>query len=322
MSPALPGLFLLFLITAGCPSQYQKYASKTVVQVNNHQLSAKEFSNQLARKLRGFDALGAKDPANVYKAKEDVVNDYVIKSLTLDWATANGILVSDHDVDREVEKFRAQYPDDITFRKSLANEGLSFSEWRDDVRFRLIQKLFFAKLNEKNPMPTDESIQHYYQTNKEEFRRKERILIRQIVLANDASAEVIRGELKKTDFAKLAQKHSITPEGKKGGLVGWIEKGSVDYFDSLFHQPLNSVQEIKSPFGNHLVRVEQKAPAGPLPLDSVKNLIIAKLKAQKEQGLYVSWLDANLRSSKVYKNYDLINSLVVSTKEKENTSLK
>lgn len=287
------------------------------MQVNTHQLSAKEFSNQLARKLRGFDALGAKDSVNVFKAKEDVVNDFVTQSLTLDWAAANGISVNDHDVDREVEKFRAQYPDDLSFRKALASEGLSFTEWREDLRFRLIQRLFFSKLNEKNPQPTDESISHYYQTNREEFRRKDRILIRQIVLKNDASADVIRSEAKRSDFSKLAQKYSITPEAKKGGLIGWIEKGSVDYFDPLFNLPMNALHEVKSPFGIHIVRVEQKSQGGILPLETVRPLIISKLRAQKEQGLYVSWLDANLRSSKVYKNYDLINALVVSTKEKE-----
>ncbi|MBV2169921.1 MAG: peptidyl-prolyl cis-trans isomerase [Bdellovibrio sp.] len=332
-SPALTGLFILngqsktsthknsflaFLCfmtlgLAGCPSSYQKLSTKPVEKVNDHVLTSKQFANQLARRLRNFDALAAKDPNNIHRVKEEILRDFLVKSLTLDWARAQSIVISEAMLDKEVDALRANYPDDLSFRRSLAQENLSFSEWREELRYSLVEKEVFKKLNEKIKPPTEEAIKRYYEDHKDRFKRKERIYIQQIVVDEDAKADAIKVDLKTENFAELAKKYSITPEGKNGGVVGWIEKGSVDYFDPLFSAG-SGLQTIKSPFGIHLIRVEKKAPATTLPLEEVKSQIIRALKAQREQAEYVAWLDAQLRSSKVLKDYELMNSIKVDTR--------
>ncbi|HWU42496.1 MAG TPA: peptidyl-prolyl cis-trans isomerase [Bdellovibrio sp.] len=313
-SPAKTGLFILISLSlAACHSNYQRVSKKPVEQVNDHVLTAKEFANQLARKLRNFDALGAKDPNNVHRIKEEILRDFLVKSLTLDWARAQSIVVSENTLDKEVDKLRANYPDDLSFRRSLAQEDLSFAEWREQLRYVLIEREVFKKINEKAKPVTDEEIKRYYDDHKDLYKRKERIYIRQIVVDNEAKADAIKLDLKTKDFAEIAKKFSITPEAKSGGVVGWIEKGTVDYFDGLFTAG-SGVQIVKSPFGIHLIRVEKKAPASLAPLDEVKPQIIRTLKAQREQAEYVAWLDAQLRSSKVLKDYDLMNSISVDTR--------
>jgi peptidyl-prolyl cis-trans isomerase C len=314
ISPVRAGLFVFIgLALAGCPSKYQKLSTKPVEKVNDHVLTAKDFAGQLARKLKAFDALAAKDPNNVYRVKEDILKNFLVKSLTLDWARANNIVITESTLDKEVEKLRANYPDDLSFRRSLAQENLSFSDWREDLRYVLIEHEVFKKLNEKVKPPADEEIRRYYEAHKDMYKRKERIQIRQIVVEDQAKLDAIKLDLKTKDFASLATKYSITPESKKGGLVGWIEKGTVDFFDPLFNAG-GAVQTIKSPFGVHLVKVERKAPATTLALEEVKPQIIQALKAQREQAEYVAWLDAQLRSSKVLKDYDLINSITIETR--------
>lgn len=313
-SPATTGLFILMsLVLAGCPSNYQRLSKKPVEQVNDHVLTTKEFANQLARKLRNFDALAAKDPNNIHRIKEEILRDFLVKSLTLDWARAQSIVVSENVLDKEVDKLRANYPDDLSFRRSLAQENLSFSEWREELRFVLIEREVFKKINEKVKNPSDEEIKRYYDDRKDQYKRKERIYIRQIVVDNEAKADAIKVDLKTKDFSEVAKKFSITPEAKNGGVVGWIEKGTVDYFDPLFSAG-SGLQTVKSPFGVHLIKVEKKAPSSTAPLEEVKGQIIRGLKAQREQAEYVAWLDAQLRSSKVLKDYDLMNSISVDTR--------
>ncbi len=313
-SPATTGLFILMSIAlAGCPSNYQRLSKKPVEQVNDHVLTTKEFANQLARKLRNFDALAAKDPNNIHRIKEEILRDFLVKSLTLDWARAQSIVVSENALDKEVDKLRANYPDDLSFRRSLAQENLSFSEWREELRYVLIEREVFKKINEKVKNPSDEEIKRYYEDRKDQYKRKERIYIRQVVVDNEAKADAIKLDLKSKDFSEVAKKFSITPEAKSGGIVGWIEKGTVDYFDPLFSAG-SGLQTVKSPFGVHLIKVEKKAPASTAPLDEVKPQIIRGLKAQREQAEYVAWLDAQLRSSKVLKDYDLMNSISVDTR--------
>ncbi|WP_347355636.1 peptidyl-prolyl cis-trans isomerase [Bdellovibrio sp.] len=313
-SPALTGLFIFMsLALAGCPSSYQKISTKPVEKVNDHVLTSKQFANQLARRLRNFDALAAKDPNNIHRIKEEILRDFLVKSLTLDWSRAQSIVISEATLDKEVDSLRANYPDDLSFRRALAQENLSFSEWREELRYSLVEREVFKKINEKVKAPTEEEIKRYYEDNKDRYKRKERIYLRQIVVDEDAKADAIKSDLKSGDFAELARKYSITPDAKQGGVVGWIEKGTVDYFDPLFSVG-SGVQTIKSPFGIHLIRVEKKAAASTLTLEEVKPQIIRALRAQREQAEYVAWLDAQLRSSKVLKDYELMNSIKVDTR--------
>jgi peptidyl-prolyl cis-trans isomerase C len=313
-SPAKTGLFALaFLLLAGCPSKFQKISTKPVEQVNDHVLTTKEFANELARRMKNFDAIAAKDPANLHRVKEDILKEFLVKSLTLDWARSQNLVIEESALDKEAEKLRASYPDDLSFRRSLALENLSFAEWRDKLRYIMIEREVFKKLNDKIKPPKEDEIKKYYEDHKDLFKKKERIYIRQIVVDEEAKADTIKIDLKTKDFGEIAKKYSITPESKNGGVVGWIEKGTVDYFDPLFTAG-SGLQTIKSPFGIHIIRVEKKAPASVQPLEEVRSRIIRALKAQREQAEYVAWLDAQLRSSKVLKDYDLMNSISVETR--------
>lgn len=315
-SPALTGLFILSMVWVGgaCTSSYQKLSSKPVVKVNDHVLTAKEFSNQVARKLKDLDALTAKDPSTVHRTKEELLRSFIVKSLTLDWARANSLVVTESDLDKEVDKYRANYPDDLSFRRLLAQENLSFSEWREELRYTLVERAVFKKLNERVKPPTDSEIKHYYDEHKEQYKKKDRIYLRQIVTDEQGKADLLKSQVKTKDFAELAKKYSVAPEGKAGGVVGWIEIGTVDFFDPLFKSPVGSVTQIKSPFGFHVVKIEKKAPAGITPLEDVRPQIARTLTAQREQGEFVKWLDAQLRSSKVLRDNELINSIVVETR--------
>lgn len=312
----MTGLFILslFFVASGCTSNYQKLSTKPVVKVNDHVLTAKEFSNQLARKLKDLDALTAKDPSTVLRTKEELLRSFIVKSLTLDWARANNLVVSESDLDKEVDKYRANYPDDLSFRRLLAQENLSFSEWREDLRYTLIERAVFKKLNERIKPPNEIEIKHYFDEHKERFKKKERIYLRQIVTDEQGKADLLKSQVKSKDFAELAKKYSIAPEGKAGGLVGWIEIGTVDFFDPLFKSAVGSVTQLKSPFGFHVVKIEKKAPASISSLEEVRNQILRTLKAQREQAEFVKWLDAQLRSSKVLKDSELVNSIIVETR--------
>lgn len=313
ISPVIAGLFILS--SSGCYSRYPKLVNKTIVQVNEHILTTKDFANQLARRLKDLDAFSAKDPQIIRQAKESILNDFILKGLILDWARAQNISIADSAVDGAVDKYRSNYPDDLSFRRSLAQENLSFSEWREKLRYSLIEQASFKKINEKSHPPTEIEIKKYYEAKKELFKRKDRVFLRQILLDDLAKAELIKSSLKTKDFATLAQQYSKAPEAKTGGVIGWIEKGSVDFFDSTFNQSVGSISAIiNSSFGYHIIRVEKKLPASVKSLDEARPQIIRALMAQKEQGEFIAWLDRQIRSSHVLKDYDLINAINVDTK--------
>lgn len=319
-SPVSTGFFILVTFCLmGCPFDTQKVSIQPVIQVNDRPLSAKEFSSQLGRRLKDLDAVTAKNPATIDSAKQEIVKSFVTQSLIIEWCRAKSINVSDADVDKEVEKLRAGYPDDLAFRRSLAGEDLSFSEWREELRYTLVERAFFAKMGEKIPAPTEEEIKSYFAANRDKFKKKERVYLRQIVSDDASRADMLRAEIiKKRDFSELAKKFSIAPEASSGGVVGWVEKGSVDFFDSAFSLGAAGLsQVIHSPFGYHILKVDKKLPASQGTLDEARPQVARTLKAQREQAAFVSWLDGEIRSAKILKNNELIRSLRVETRSRD-----
>ncbi len=315
-NPVIAGFFIFAVLgLPSCDWNKSKLQNQVVVQVNERKLDLKTFSDLLLRQLKSFDALTVKDPNNIKRAKEDIVRKFILQSLIADYAGAQSIAVTDEQLEAEITKARSSYPDDLSFRRVLAQEDISFSEWRENLRFTLTERLVFKKINEKLASPTMEELKKYYEENKKKYKFRERIYLRQIIVDEISKAESIREELKKKDFADVAKKLSVSPEGKQGGLVGWVEKGSVDIFDKAFDLKLGQVSQVlESSYGFHLFKVERKAPAGFSSFEEVKTQIEQALMAQKEQAEFSGWLDRQIRASRVLKDKDLIASLEVETK--------
>ena len=312
-SPVFSGLFIftVMLALSACTDS-SKYSSSPVLQVNAHSLSVKEFGTRLAHALRNYDAFTAKDPTTIKHAKNNILRSFIVESLALDYATANNISISSTELDKEINKVRSQYPDDIAFRRVLAEDDLSFSDWKDGVRQSLLQQKIIASLRGEIEEPRTEEVKQYYNENIDRYRRKERIYLRQIVVDDLAKAESIRSELRRVDFSELAKKFSVAPEAKTGGLLGWVEKGSVEIFDKAFSLPLGGTSKIlESVYGFHIFKVERRVGAGQASLDEVKQQIVGQLKAKKEQALYMGWLDKQLRTSRVLKDTALIDAISV-----------
>lgn len=310
---------LLVLATLQCTNQQPSLSNKPVLKVNENIMSAKEFANKLAMRLRELDSLAAKDPTVNSRVKNEIVNSFIVRSLMIDWAMKNKILVTDSEVEAETTGIRALYPDDLAFRRMLAEESTSFADWQGNLKLNLLEKKVSTEINKNVTKPSDEEIRIYYNENKESFRKKERVFVQQIVLKDQVRAEYIKQELKKQPFDVLAKKYSIAPEASNGGIVGWIEKDTVDFFAPIFKWQINQVGDIvTSPFGVHVIKITKKEPERVPSLDEEKPKITRRIIELKEKSAYVSWIDKELRSSSVFKDIELISSLKIETRGSQN----
>lgn len=318
-NPGFSGFFifclLFFTFNTSCFWTSQRLGNKIVVQVNEQKLDLKTFSESLARQLKNFDSLTAKEPENLRRLKNDIVRRFILESLIGDFAKVEKIVVSDKELNEEVNKIRSSYPDDVSFRRILAQENLSFNQWQDNLKKSMLEKKVFKVLTSNQAEPNETEIKKYYEDNKKKFKTNEKIYLRQIIVDELSKAESIKLELKNKDFIQVANKASVSPEGKNGGLVGWIEKGTVDIFDKAFDLKIGQVSQVlESSYGFHIFKVERKAPAGFSTLEEVKNIIKHQLSANKEQAIFSAWLDKQIRASRVLKDTALIDSVNVETK--------
>lgn len=315
----LKGLPMAALVAFGlCAcTKTREFGNRPVLNVDGQELKASIFANQLAERLRHLDALTAKDPGIVQSAKNDILREFIIGVLTENWSKKNGVFIKAEELEEEISKIRKNYPDDNTFEKALADQNLTFQEWRDSLKRSLLQKKVALTISKALAQPTPDEIKSYYQANKESFERPEQVKIRQVVLATEADAKVIEDRLKKgAALAELAAEHSITPEGKRNkGELGWIEKGVMEGFDTAFTMKLGARSSIiKSPYGYHIFELMGKRPSQTISMSDAEARIKRTLISNREEAAYAAWLESELRRSRVLKDEELIRQIRVETR--------
>jgi peptidyl-prolyl cis-trans isomerase C len=309
-------VFVVIITSISCTRFRENQAYKTALAVNGEKLTAGDFSKQLAKKMKAFDALAAKDPTNIKRTKDLIINEFIVNALLRQKSQHEGASISDDELDLEFEKIRKSYPDDITFKAALAENSASIKEWRENLRKSLLEKKAFALLS---PVATDsealKDAHAYYDSHKAEFQRPQQVHIKQIAVAKRDDAERILKALKSgTSFDSLAKKYSISPDAARGGEIDYISKGAVPIFDSAFNlRPGQLSSVIDSSYGFHILKLIDKKSAMLLTFEQAKPIITRRILGQKQQSAFSAWLETNVKSAKIERNDDLLNKLTVHT---------
>ncbi len=287
-----------------------------VVDIDGRQLTAEAFAQELAYRLRDQDALSAKDPKYLAIVKAKIVEEFIVQTISEEWAKENDVIVKAEDLDAEVRQVQVSYPDDLAFQQALAEQGISFRDWKARLQATLLQKLVSQKVINAAPAPTEADMQAYFKEHSEDFAVRETAQIRQILVATESDAKSIEGELKSgKKLTDLAKKYSVSPEGPQGGMVGWVEKGLTDVFESAFRMKQGQRSPVvKSSFGYHIFEVVGRKPARSQSFNEVKDQIKRILMEKNKQSLYLAWLEERVRKSRVFKDQAFIDALKVETK--------
>ncbi len=302
--------------STGCTRRESRLSNRTVVEVNGRAINTKEFAEYLARHLRNRDTLSVKDPLLLEKAKNDLVDSLILQIVSEEWATANKIVVTPEEVERRVSQVRAEYADELAFRKMLADENISMDLWKDDLSKSLLRKRVYDEVTKTATEPTDAEIRALYELNKKDFQRAARIRLRQVVLEKEEDAKHVFDEIQKgRDIGALAKQFSIVPEAAENGDTGWIEKGILEVFDQAFKLNVGGKSKIvKSPYGWHIYQVIGKEPEKKLTLEQVKPSLVRELKERRAQAAFARWLEERIRSSTVKRDDAILKAISLSTR--------
>lgn len=314
---AVLSLFSATLLAgAGCTRPEGRLVNRTVIDVNGQTINTKDFAERLARHLRNRDPLTVKDPQLLEKAKSDLADALVLQLVAEQWAAKNGISVVDADIDKKVAEVRAEYSDELAFRKMLADENLAIEAWREELRSSLLRKKVYDKITEAVAVPTESELRAAYEAGKKNYQRGPRIRLRQVVLDKEEDAKRVYEEFAKgRDLGALAKQFSIAPEAAENGDTGWVEKGALEVFDQAFKLPVGGKSKIvKSPYGWHIYQVIAKEGDRKLTYDQVKPALQREFREQRSQALFAKWLESQLRTSSVKRDEAILKSIVLSTR--------
>jgi peptidyl-prolyl cis-trans isomerase C len=140
---------------------------------------------------------------------------------------------------------------------------------------------------------TDEALKKVYEEASKQISDEPEVHARHILVETEDEAKAVAEELKKgADFAELAKKKSKDPGASDGGDLGFFTKDQmVPEFSAVAFalEPGKISDPVKSQFGWHIIKVEEKRNRKAPEFDQVKSQIETYV-TRKAQAEYVAKL--------------------------------
>jgi peptidyl-prolyl cis-trans isomerase C len=150
-----------------------------------------------------------------------------------------------------------------------------------DLEAQVVAEAFIRKQIE--PKITEAKIKERYDQLAAKFKPQDEVRARHILVKTEEEANELIKQLKGgTDFAKLAEEKSKDPgSAKQGGDLGYFPReGMVKAFaDTAFSMKTGEISDkaVKTEFGYHILKVEDKRKSSPPPIAEVKDQIANQL---------------------------------------------
>ena len=181
-------------------------------------------------------------------------------------------------------------------------EGLSDEQTARAMEAQLRVQRLINRVTSRSSRPRHKDVTEYYRNHRNEYYAAEAVHASHIVknlderTSEEAALEAIRHvqeQLRRGEpFESLADQYSDCPG--RGGDLGFFPRGQmVDEFEAVvFALNPGEVSDIfRTPFGYHIAKVHQKRPAGPLPLQEIRDDIEELLFRKKKERAMEQFLD-------------------------------
>ncbi len=195
------------------------------------------------------------------------------------------------------------------FTELAKKEGIDkkpeFQKNMEKIKQELLVNMWM-KSQMDNAVVSDSEAKEFYDKNSKRFMQKASVHARHILVKTEKEAQAIIDELKSLDgealkakFIELAKAKSTGPSGPKGGDLGNFSKGQMvpAFSKAVWGLDVGKIttKPVKTQFGYHVIYLEGKSDAKPVPYEQVKNKIIASLK-QKQFSTKIAEVAKELKS--------------------------
>ncbi|MDF1874346.1 peptidylprolyl isomerase [Sulfurimonas sp. SAG-AH-194-I05] len=234
-----------------------------LVTVNGTEITRKDVDSALMNATQGrFNQVPADKQIEF---RRQVLEQLVAKELIYGDAVKTGVMKS--------KEFKAEY------LKVL-----------DKVKKELAIQVWQKKQLDKVKI-SSRKVKKYYEKNKEEFKQKESVHARHILVKTENEAKALLDELQSlkgkelaTKFIDLAREKSVGPSGPQGGDLGYFAQGQMvpEFDNKVFNMKKGTISDaVKTQFGFHIIYLEDKKKEMTAAFSDVKVFIEDRLKMEK-----------------------------------------
>ena len=154
------------------------------------------------------------------------------------------------------------------------------------VKEEILVQYMYSKVM-KEAKVEEKELEDYYNANKANFTEGESVRAKHILVATEEEASKVKKEIEEgLSFEDAAKKYSTCPSNAAGGDLGFFHAGQMvpEFEEAAFAAEIGEVTDpVKTQFGFHLVKVEEKRPAVEKSFEEVKEIIRKNLLTDRQR---------------------------------------
>jgi peptidyl-prolyl cis-trans isomerase C len=252
--------------------------------VNGHAIPTRTVSALVEPAMQAGNIPPDRRPA----AYRQTLDQLVMRELITQEAQARKIAPDEALVERDFKQARDQFKSEQDWARFLSSSGFDPASFRTELRTRnLVDAVVKQEAAKLPPVVSDADAKAFYDQNPTLFNAGERVRASHILLrvpqgaapevqkAQRAKAEAALARVRKgEDFAAVAREVSEDPgSAPRGGDLGAFGKGQMvpPFEQAAFALTAGQVSGlVETQFGLHVIKVQERLPAGKVPFDPVK----------------------------------------------------
>jgi parvulin-like peptidyl-prolyl isomerase len=264
----------------------------TVATVDGAPITQGELERRL-RRVTGEADVSDAEPALRASLLEQLVDERIL----LAEAERRGLSIPAADIEAKARAEETAMGAEA-FATMLETEGLTPESFRRQVGDQLLVRAILATVPPPKPI-REFDVREYYDAHKSQFAQPPQYRARLLTVASRPEAEALRAQIEGgADFATLASTRSISPEKAQGGDLGFVPEGQMPpEIDRAARalEPGGLSPVFESPFGLHVLKLEDRRPARQQTLDQARSEIFRVLNTSRAEQATETWL-AGLRA--------------------------
>lgn len=297
---ALASLAMLLASTGAARVSKGEVVDKIVAVINDGIITLSELNAAMALDPGALkdDGRRGEDPE---KLKSTTLDRIIEQKLVKQASDRTGIDVSEREVDNAVEEVLGQNNlNKGQLKAELKKNGLTYTEYREQLGEQIRQVKFIDMEFRSKISVSKEDIEDYYRQNIKEFYGPPTFRIGLILLSDKdkllqsmREKAVTEGIGAGEDFKELAKQYSDDASSGSGGDLGYLGYGEIDARLERVAGELKPGEvrgPITGPGGVYFIKLEERRPGEPRPLEEIEGLIHKTLFDKTMEEMYSSWL--------------------------------
>ena len=272
--------FLCVFCLSACVKSEKELSGKELVRINNMSISLDEF-NQMTERL----PLEKKMKLLSEKGLRDFLDNYVITREVLYQEAKKKGFDKSKEIETKAEEFKKAMVIDALIEEAMRGKG---------------------EISEAE-------MQQFYKENEERFTEPKEMKIRHLFVASEAALKEVLVRLSQgEDLGKLASLYNVDQSRQDQGSLGWIRRGQLASAFAQFEEVAFSLKKkgevsevVKTPYGYHLIQLDDTRGKTLKPFDQVKDKIQLFLQSKKRQDAYLQFVKEARAKAKIMVNEKL-----------------